>query len=474
MLSFLGFFQKTLDKLLKKCGEAFLNIYFRRLRSMCKLTDIKNSLNNSIETLTKKRAAFVTNKETDFIRNSKLSFEKMIRIILQIGGQSINKELSAYFNYETSMPSASAFCQKRSKIQLEAFDFLFSDFTKSCSVSKLFKGYQLLAVDGSEISIPKNESDQDTYIYNGKDKEGWNRLHLNALYDLLNHFYADAVINPGKQTAEREALVQMLQSNSINNPFILIADRGYESYELLYYFLTNKLPFVFRIKGPKSENGATLGKIILPSEEELDIDITLKVASRNRYSRKKARENIQNQGYKIIHTESLSCLSAERPTYIYEPIRIIKLQLKNGNDEYLATNLSRDKFTSSDIKDLYHIRWGIETSFRELKYDLSIMQFHSKKVEHIKQEIFAKLTMYNFNRMITESLESSVKAGKKYAHKINFSQACVYCKRFFLSLIEPPQLKELILRSTSPVRPDRSFERKPKKKQPKSFFYRIS
>ena len=441
---------------------------------MCRLTDIRDSLNKSIETLTSKRKSFVTNKDTDFIRDSKLSFDKMIRIILQAGGQSINKELAAYFNYETSMPSPSAFCQKRSKIQFEAFGFLFSDFTKSCSATKLFKGYQLLAVDGSEIYIPRNENDHDTYMYNGENKKGWNRLHLNVLYDLMNHFYKDAIINPGKKTAERDSLIQMLNSTSNEQPFIILADRGYESYELLYYLLTNKIPFVFRIKGPNSGNGAVLGKTILSDQNEFDISFTLKVASSSTFKTKITQNEMKEKGYRIINSQRLSCIGRKQSTYTFDPIRIIKIQLKNGKEEYLATNLPADDFVTQDIIDLYSIRWGIETSFRELKYELSIIQFHSKKVEHIKQEIFAKLTMYNFNRMITESLESEVKDGPKYEHKINFSQACVYCKQFFLSLIESQQMKELILRSTTPIRPDRSFTRNVKKKQPTSFQYRIT
>ena len=47
------------------------------------------------------------------------------------------------------------------------------------------------------------------------------------------------------------------------------------------------------------------------------------------------------------------------------------------------------------------MRWGIETSFRDLKYSLALSYFHSKKTENILQEIFAKLTMYNFAELIT-------------------------------------------------------------------------
>ncbi|WP_309146162.1 transposase [Lactobacillus helveticus] len=31
------------------------------------------------------------------------------------------------------------------------------------------------------------------------------------------------------------------------------------------------------------------------------------------------------------------------------------------------------------MKELYHLRWGIETSFKKLKYSLGSVQFHSKQ-----------------------------------------------------------------------------------------------
>ncbi|MFR7830752.1 MAG: transposase [Blautia wexlerae] len=30
-------------------------------------------------------------------------------------------------------------------------------------------------------------------------------------------------------------------------------------------------------------------------------------------------------------------------------------------------------------QELYHLRWGIETSFRKLKYSLGLSQLHSKR-----------------------------------------------------------------------------------------------
>lgn len=465
--------KKYLTNQAKNVAKPLEYINSREDWPMHELEKIKETLNRAIASTVSQREHFVKDSKKDFTRNSKLTFEDMIRILLQAGGQSLFKELTTYFNCAASAPTPSAFCQQRSKIKFETFQYLLTDFVKEIPTPKTYKGYQILAVDGSEIYISKNEKDVETYIYNGAEKNGWNRLHLNAIYDVLNHIYVDAIITPGKQVAERDALLQMASSVTDKTSSIIVADRGYEGYELLYQLLTCNIPFVLRVKKPGS-NVSLLTRIDLPDADEFDALITMKVASLDSYKGKRVKTKTENEGYKLIKNNKFSFFTAENKKYAFPAFRVLKLQLNGNEPEYLATNLSAEDFSKEDIKKIYGMRWGIENAFRELKYDFSLMQFHSKKAEHIKQEIYAKLTMYNFCRMITESLESKVNTGEKYAHKINFSQAVFYCKYFFLALVEPPQLKELILRTTLPVRPDRSFRRRIIKKQHKSFQYRIA
>ena len=63
--------------------------------------------------------------------------------------------------------------------------------------------------------------------------------------------------------------------------------------------------------------------------------------------------------------------------------------------------MDEDAFPPSELKKLYAMRWGIETSFRELKYTVGLQHFHAKKTEFVHQEIFARLTMYNFYELIS-------------------------------------------------------------------------
>ena len=53
---------------------------------------------------------------------------------------------------------------------------------------------------------------------------------------------------------------------------------------------------------------------------------------------------------------------------------------------------------------LYKMRWRIENYFRELKYNVGLIAFHSKKKECVIQKIFASLIIYNFSMLITENI----------------------------------------------------------------------
>ena len=65
-------------------------------------------------------------------------------------------------------------------------------------------------------------------------------------------------------------------------------------------------------------------------------------------------------------------------TIIYElPVRIVRFKISDDSYEVIATNLSEDLFFSDDLKMLYSMRWGIETSFRDLKYTVGLRYFHA-------------------------------------------------------------------------------------------------
>ena len=139
----------------------------------------KEKLNSIITDICKAPSLFVKHPGKDFTRDRKLPLETMLKIIIGMEGGSLNREL---YDYDHSLDvTASAFVQLHDKMLPEMFGYIFSEFNRSCSDEKTYRGYRLLVVDGSGVSIA-TDPDAPTYVENGS-LAGYNSFHLNALYD---------------------------------------------------------------------------------------------------------------------------------------------------------------------------------------------------------------------------------------------------------------------------------------------------
>ena len=58
------------------------------------------------------------------------------------------------------------------------------------------------------------------------------------------------------------------------------------------------------------------------------------------------------------------------------------------------------------------MRWGVETSFRDLKYIIGMLKFHSRKSSFVTQEIYAALIMHNMTVVVSLCVEIPQKERK--------------------------------------------------------------
>lgn len=91
-------------------------------------------------------------------------------------------------------------------------------------------------------------------------------MHLDALYDVLQHVYIDASIQSKIDVNEHKALVSMVDNSSISDKVILIADRGYESFNNIAHCKEKNWNYIIR---SKEAYGI---KIDTPPSETFDID----------------------------------------------------------------------------------------------------------------------------------------------------------------------------------------------------------
>ncbi len=156
---------------------------------------IKRNLKKAISKVTDNPERYSLKPGKDFTRARKLPMKKVIESIMAMGGRDLKCEMMDLFDFSTSAPTVSAFVQQRSKLSASAFETIFHEFTqRSASTKGLYKGYRLLAVDGSDLHVPTNEKAPGSYYPGANGQKPYNLLHLNALYDVMQHLYLDAVI----------------------------------------------------------------------------------------------------------------------------------------------------------------------------------------------------------------------------------------------------------------------------------------
>ena len=397
----------------------------------------------------------------------------MIPFILAFRGGTLNHEIMDFFGLDPFTGTSSAFIQRRSTILPEAFESLFHDFSRSVDENKLYRGIRLLAVDGSDLQIAANPKDPDSYYPGVNGQRAYNLLHINAMYDLHQHIYVDALVQKSRKADESAALTAMVDRSAIESA-LLLADRGYESYNNLAHIQEKGWNFLIRIKDGTA--GIASG-LALPATDEFDVPFHLKLTNKQS---NEVKELLKDKNHYRHITNAIRFDYLPRTSRKYDPavffelhFRIVRFPISDTACETIITNLDASAFPLHDIKRLYAMRWGIETSFRNLKHTLGLLHLHAKKVEFVLQEIFAKLTMYNFCELITQSVVIQ-QAQKTHTYKVNFSDAVHICRQFFLGDVPPPILEAMLMRYISPIRPGRKDTRKLTQKSSASFTYRVA
>ena len=436
---------------------------------------VKRKLDEAITQICHVSWMFSKQPGKDFSRTKKMPFSKVLSFLLAMEGGTLTNELLKCFGCSAETASASAFVQQRSKLAPEALPTLFDLFVQKNQSMKLYKGFRLFAADGSDVQIPNNPEHTASLYPSTNGQLPYNILHLDAVYDLLQHTYQEASVVGDRETNENAALCRMVDRSAIEKA-ILIADRGYESFNLMAHIQEKNWKYLIRIRDVEKSNGITAG-LVLPDTEEFDVLIDLSLTSKQTNEVKELFKH-RNLCRYISSSQCLDFLPKKNrkhdPTVFYNlPFRIVRFKITDDSYETVVTNLNPSDFPPAELKKLYAMRWGIETSFRELKYTVGLLHFHAKKVEHIYQEIFARLIMYNFTELIT-SPAIVRKADNKYAYKANFSVAVHVCRQFFLGNVSPPDVEAVIRRNISPVRPGRSNLRNLSDRHAVSFTYRVA
>ena len=428
---------------------------------------IKKLLRNNLEYVSKHPEEFSVSTSC-FIRRRKWHLYRLLLTMLRLDSGNLH---NALYNAQTEkekrqsdQSSVPSFVQQRDKLKEEALIYIFEQVLLGLArnfLTRTYLNYFILACDGSDFPMP-------SYVLSCKPDAPIQRkvqhrmLHLNALYDVLNHFYVAVSMEPKLTCNERDELLALVQSLKERNLFypkdktIITCDRGYEGRNVFANLLQSGYHFIVRAK--KTTSGGVLHGLVLPLPLDgapTDTDVTIQM-------KKNANGIYKSPG---------ACKAKSKPIESMT-LRVVVANISNDTYEYLITDLPREKLSSAQIVEIYRKRWDIEVSFRNLKYSLGAIVFHSKKLKAQKMELYASLTMYNCVSVIVNQTNIPRQKNKNGNKKISFSESVPFCIDYFLFDIKL-NLENCVIHCLIPIRPGRSFIRNISRKPPKEFHYRM-
>lgn len=424
---------------------------------------------------------YVVSPGKDFSRNRKITPETLLTFLVSQGSSSERVEMLDFWELGSSMPTSSAMNQQRAKLKPAAVETVFRNFASSVAECTDFpesdRHYRFIAADGSTAtysSFPRYSPNE--YLCSpGKSLGGVYSIHINAFFDLDAHIYTDAVLQPVRNKNEFGAFCSIVDRHGTlpGKKNVYIGDRGYCSYNNMAHVMEQGQYFLFRTKDIHSKG--LVGNFDFPDSESFDIDIrTTLVRSHSRKVQTIPGTYVRfvgkSQAFDFVEYGSFD-------TYL-SSFRIVRFQLENGTYECLVTNLPRDEFPPDRLKTLYCRRWGIESSFRKLKYTIGLSNFHSCKPDYIKQEIWASLTAYNITETMVNNTVVQQRGDNKHTYKVNFTIATHICRVFLRPSTEkdPNTVMMLLRRELIPIRDERHYKRLQTAhfRRPRYFIYRAA
>ena len=412
----------------------------------------------------------------DFSRNGKLPPDVLMEFLIGQGSRSTRNELIEAFSFDKDHPSAPALVQKRAKLNPAALRDVLYRFNQSLEPASSDSDYRFFAADGSTLSFlstPEFSSD-DYFTTQGNSAKGAYSVHLIAFMDLDSNRYSDAVIQPITQKDEYGAFSTIVDRHPLpaSAKAVFIADRGFCSYNNMAHVMQRGQFFLFRAKDIHSKG--LLHHIDFPSDDAFDTSVQLVIVRRQ-----SKKLSLPPDGYvRFVNKDtSFDFVEYGSDGFFVLPLRVVRFKLSSGEYQALVTNLPEDDFSPDELKKLYFRRWGIETSFRHLKYTVGLSKFHAKKASFVTQEIWARLISYNFTCAVMDCVRIPV-SETKHSYKVSVSAAVLVCRKLILSLIVHSALDvlDLLARELIPIRLNRSFPRLATAhfRRPAYFLYRPS
>jgi len=418
-----------------------------------------NQLFEEIRSKEIREASRNTGDNASWTRQRKMPLNDILTSVLAKKGLSTVMEIRHYFQAVGRMEqtvSKQDYLKQRQNLNPEVFKLLNRNYLKKFyngHETKCWRGYLVMAVDGSRAEIPNSIENRQVYGESGNLKDNpIARANISALHDVFNQFILDIGIHHYRDSEVEEARAHLLALKEVTEekPVLIMFDRNYASLEFIDFLDKSGVKYLIRLH----ENDFKAERTRMKStDEEVEIAMTYK---RLRHIRNKFPQRAQEMQEQKINR-----------------VRIIKTKLTNGEQAAFVTNLAEG--TTSDIERLYKKRWSIEQKYHTLKNKLKFESVTGKASIYVKQDFWAQMMVFNIVQdLITVAELRAVKKSKKKRHKyairINENIAIGLFKEKFINLImedddciKDKMFKQLITDMEQFILPVRKLKSSPRK-----------
>ena len=272
------------------------------------------------------------------VRKSKLNFTNILySICCKIGlNYSYEKLRTHLYINGIAKTCNQAICKRRNDIDPKYFKELNDKLNEY--INENFNEPRYVLFDGSKINVPLT-----TGYYQKNEHGTYRTAMIGSLYDSTKHVVINYTVS--KSFNEREILIKQL--DYLLEGDILIGDRGYSGTEIIWELIDRNFDFVIRL--PCHLNAVK--DLISTGKDDAIID------------------------YKLTDLVNVK-------------LRIVKYT-KGKDIYYIGTTLiNNDKYPIDKIKDIYSMRWDVETDFRYSKSNLSLGYLMSQSKNFIEQDVY--------------------------------------------------------------------------------------
>jgi hypothetical protein len=255
----------------------------------------------------------VAGHETSFTRDRVLTAERVVAMIIESAKQSLQTRLNEFGVkfMDGVFATKQAFSKQRQFVNPEYIREYYDESVEEVILDgelNTFKGFHLTAVDGTRIACENTPELITEFGCSGSKKDACTAL-ASAAYDVMERVSFDCQIG-SYSLSERNLLDKHLDRLETfgSEKFIIIADRGYPSYDLIETLIDRKFGFLLRL----SDNWSNI-IIWMHNKSDMDYEYVYK-----------------GKSYKF---------------------RVLKIELEDKT-EYLITNLDRDVISLDEAKQM--------------------------------------------------------------------------------------------------------------------------